>query len=183
MYPGYRHMKRHATILSVVLLAVAASCSDAVTNEPYDEADVRAKTYAALYATLRLDTLGYAVMAVGEGDSLRDGFHWPALFRRHSASLFERLSGMLPLRIVGMDEVAPERENSSEPPYVTRDTNEPVLPLFTKTVERMDETRLVVVCGVYAPPRLAAYGACSLAHRDGAWHAESFQFYYRYEKP
>lgn len=163
---------------SILLLFILVSCSDSMVNEPYDELDIRVKAYRALCTTLQLDTLGYDVIMVTEGDSLRDGFHWPAALRVHPAPLIDILGQMLPLRVIGIDAVRSENENGQAPPYITVDTEEPVIPAFTKTVERIDESHLVIVCGVYLPRRLSAYGACSVAHIQGSWTVTDMQFYY-----
>ncbi|MBR9976545.1 MAG: hypothetical protein KFH87_00530 [Bacteroidetes bacterium] len=171
-------MRQNFMRWSVLLLCIVASCSNGIVNEPYDDADIRARTYQSLYSELRLDTLGYDIMAVAEGDSLERGFFWPASFQRHPDALFDALAAMLPIRIVGMDEVVSVNEASTNPPYVTRDTDEAVIPVFTNGIGRRDETHLTVICGVHLPHVLSAYGACNLAYADGNWQVTDIQFYY-----
>jgi hypothetical protein len=92
--------------------------------------------------------------------------------------LHDVLAGILPLRIVGIDEVEPAIENGMGPPYVMKDTKVPVIPAFTKTVERIDESHLVVVCGMDIPLLLSAYGACKVEFAKGVWSVREIQFYY-----
>lgn len=160
---------------------VFAACSDdsgTAANQPYDETEIRTKVYISLYNTLQLDTIGYHAIAIAQGDSLRSGFFWPQKFTRHAETVFESLSGALPLRIVGMDEINPPGESVSNVPYLTIDTGEPVIPAFTRTIERMDGTHIVVVCGVYCPLKMSGYAACNLTYESGEWKVRSLEFYY-----
>lgn len=54
-----------------------------------------------------------------------------------------------------------------------RSAREPVIPAFTKTIERMDATHLVVVCGVFCPLELTGYAACNLTFEHGVWQVEN----------
>ena len=166
--------------LCMLVLSLVSCADDAGTaaNQPYDEADIRSKVYTSLYTVLKIDTIGYNVMAIAVGDSLRNDFFWPRRFTPHPEPVLSLLSGMLPLRIVGIDEIDPPGEVIPNEPYRTMDTGEPAMPAFTKAIERMDATHLVVVCGIVCPLELSAYAACNLAFVNGEWLVESMDFYY-----
>ncbi len=171
-------------ILSLLLMAplILSSCSEDPVNEAYDDDAVRVLVYRAMYEMLPLDTLGCTAMAVGQGDSLQDGFFWPRVLTPHSSSLKQTLASALPLRIVDMHDVSMVSQPDGYPMYRTTDTDEPAVACFTMGIERVDGTHLIVACGMTHRENFFAYGACDLAFEGGAWQARSMNVYYSYRR-
>lgn len=171
--------------VALILFTFSLSgCSDdamaptVVSDEPFDDTDIRTKVYLALYEELRLDTLGCRAMAVAEGDSLYEGMFWPAVFIEHSPDIRSELAEKVPLRILRMEEVHLTTEPARDPPYATKDTGEPAIAAFTKTIERTGPFTLIVVCGVFHRRARSAFAACSLEYRGNEWMLQSLNPYY-----
>ncbi len=171
---------------AAVFLCIFATsgCSDepvtpaVISDAPFDESDIRVKVYDALYTELRLDTLGCAAMAVAEGDSLFEGMFWPSIFIAHPPDVPFSLAALVPLRILGMNEVRLSSAQVFDPPYVTDDTEELAIAAFTKTIERTGPFNLVVVCGVMHRWERCAFGVCNLEYAMDEWNVTSVIPYY-----
>lgn len=175
-------MKRRCLLLpflfAVLSLPLLSACSDDPLNEPYDEDAIRVLVYRAMYERLPLDTLGCAAMAVARGDSLESGLYWPKITVTHSQALMTELARVVPLRIVGMELVAPAAHPSGWSVYRTTDTDELAVACFTKDVERVDGTHLVVQCGMQHRDNYMAFAGCDVVYESGGWQVRSLNVYY-----
>jgi|GEM_PF-4081422 len=169
----------HASIASCLLAAsLISACGLEPVNAVYDDDDIRELAYRTLFTQLRLDTLDCGVMAVTHGDSLSEGLFWPGICRPHSLSLLKRL-GDLPMRIVAMDDIDKLHVAHGKPVWRSRDSDEIAVACFTGNIERVDETRLLVLCGMYFTSLCQAYGACDLVYDGSMWKVRALQFYFK----
>lgn len=180
-------MKRRRVLLPFLLVAISAlqfpACSDDPVNEPYDEDAIRVLVYRAMYERLPLDTLGCAAMAVAWGDSLEGGLFWPKITKSHSQALMSELARVVPLRIVGMELVALVSQPTGWKVYRTTDKDELAVACFTRDVERIDGTHLVVQCGMQQNYfNYRAFAGCDVAFESGAWRVRSLNLYYSYRR-
>lgn len=165
-------------LLAVLLLPLLSACSDDPLNEPYDEDAIRVLVYRAMYERLPLDTLGCAAMAVARGDSLESGLYWPKITVPHSQALMTELARVVPLRIVGMELVSLVSQPTGSSVYRTTDTDELAVACFTRDVERIDGTHLVLQCGMQHRYDYRAFGACDVVFEAGGWKVRSLNLYY-----
>jgi hypothetical protein len=161
-------------------LMVFAACEEEAVNAVYDEDDIRELAYRALYQDLRIDTLDCLAMVVAIGDSLEEGLFWPMLLQGHSDAFLARLAD-LPIRVLHMSGVV--ADTIAAPGWVqgwrTRDTDEAATACFTRSVERIDATHLVLVCGMFFRSTRQAYAACHVMYENGQWKVTFLRYYYK----
>jgi hypothetical protein len=168
-----------STRLLLFLMALSA-CEEEAFNVAYDEDDIRELAYRALYQDLRIDTLACAAMAVTIGDSLQDGLFWPVITRSHPDAFLARLDD-LPIRILHMRELADTTDAYGwGQGWRTIDTRELATACFTHSVERINATHLVIVCGKVFRNYRKAYAACHIRYEDGNRVAGSLSYYYKW---
>jgi hypothetical protein len=131
-----------------------------------------------MYERLPLDTLGCAAMAVARGDSLEGGLFWPKITNSHSQALMTELAHVVPLRIVGMELVSLVSQPTGWSVYRTTDKDELAVACFTRDVERIDGTHLVVQCGMQQSYDYRAFAGCDVVFEAGAWQVRSLNVYY-----
>lgn len=175
-------MKRRCLLVAFLLALLSPlsfpACSDDPVNEPYDDDAIRVLVYRAMYERLPLDTLGCGAMAVAQGDSLEGGLFWPKITAPHSQALMTELARVVPLRIVGMELVSPVVEPSGRSVYRTTDKDELAVACFTRTVERIDGTHLVVQCGMQQSYYFRAFAGCDVAFESRTWRIQALNLYY-----
>ncbi|MCZ7556379.1 MAG: hypothetical protein M5R41_08260 [Bacteroidia bacterium] len=175
-------MRRRILFVSVRLLScllVLTACEEEAMNASYDEDEIRELAYRALYQDLRIDTLDCTAMGVTIGDSLDDGLFWPVVTRSHPDAFLARLDD-LPIRILHMHDLVDTTDAYGwGQGWRTTDTRELASACFTHTIQRIDATHLVIVCGMFFRNYRKAYAAFHIRYEDGDWVPASLQYYYK----